>query len=404
MKFIKGYAQFINEGAYLDDTTGEVILTSRNDPNNKGEVLKTTGAQFKQKIHGISYFKDTPGVGLKLSSLMFPKFHSLDVDDYTGPIDHPGRFKYTMDQLKNANIVDAETSLPEFIRNSFNSLKITEYFRPAYLVGTGSTKGLVGKLCDAIQVALNQEIPVISLNKVKYLNAGDALDWDEVYSQVAKQASPTNPEGIKTLNIVKTGILHYIDRENTDANIIRAIRDANSVEELERLITGKGRYISPDTEIKWLTQINQEEMIPFIIRSSGRNAGGTKKFWKIKYDYHEKQFIEAVIDCLLSLKTATKKRMLIVDDNINTGDDVRLTKENIEAIIESMFPNSKEDQLAAKSLFGFYVLYDMGPTTNLEYTIDGDLDKKGKPTVYKKYPKDTATRDEFAQMKNLPIP
>ena len=264
MKHIKGFGQFINEGAYLDNT-GEVILTSKNDANNKTEVLKTTGTQVKQRIHGISYFKNIPISGLQLPNLMFPKFHSLDMDGYSGPLDHPGRFKYTMDQLKNGNIVDVETSLPQFIKDSFNSLKITQYFRPAYLVGTGSTKGLVEKLCDSIQVALNQELPVISLNKVKYLNAGDALNWDEVYSQVARQASPTNPEGINTLKIVKTGILHYIDRENTDANIIRAIRDATSVTELEKLITGKGKYISPDTEIKWLTQIDQEQMIPFII-------------------------------------------------------------------------------------------------------------------------------------------
>jgi len=397
------FGQYINEGAYLDDA-GKVILTSQNDANNKGEVLKTTGAQLKQRIHGISYFKNTPTRGLQLPSLMFPKFHSLDMDEYTGPVDHPGRFKYTMDQLKNGNIVDADASLPQFIKDSFNSLKITQYFRPAYLVGTGSTKGLVGKLCDSIQVALNQEIPVVSLNKVKYLNAGDALNWDEVYSQVSRQASPTNPEGINTLKIVKTGILHYIDKENTDANIISAIRDSNSVEELEKLITGKGRYISPDTEIKWLTQIDQEKMIPFIIRSSGRNGGGTKAFWKVKYDFEEKQFIEAVIDCILSLKKETKKRMLIVDDNINTGDDVRLTKENIESIINKMLPASETDRTAAKSLFGFYVLYDMGKSNNLEYTIDGEVGQDGKQVVHTKYPKDDVTRNKFAQRNNLPIP
>jgi len=403
MKHIMKFGQYINEGAYLDDA-GKVILTSQNDANNKGEVLKTTGAQLKQRIHGISYFKNTPTRGLQLPSLMFPKFHSLDMDEYTGPVDHPGRFKYTMDQLKNGNIVDADASLPQFIKDSFNSLKITQYFRPAYLVGTGSTKGLVGKLCDSIQVALNQEIPVVSLNKVKYLNAGDALNWDEVYSQVSRQASPTNPEGINTLKIVKTGILHYIDKENTDANIISAIRDSNSVEELEKLITGKGRYISPDTEIKWLTQIDQEKMIPFIIRSSGRNGGGTKAFWKVKYDFEEKQFIEAVIDCILSLKKETKKRMLIVDDNINTGDDVRLTKENIESIINKMLPASETDRTAAKSLFGFYVLYDMGKSNNLEYTIDGEVGQDGKQVVHTKYPKDDVTRNKFAQRNNLPIP
>jgi hypothetical protein len=69
-----------------------------------------------------------------------------------------------------------------------------------------------------------------------------------------------------------------------------------------------------------------------------------------------------------------------------------------------MLPDSGADRTAAKSLFGFYVLYDMGKSNNLEYTIDGDVGRDGKPVVHTKYPKDAGTRDQFAQRNNLPIP
>jgi len=401
MIFVKDFDQFVNEGAFLDED-GHVILSIANDPKNPDEVLKTTGVESKGKIHGRSFFTKTPLSGRDPSHLMFPKFHSFDTESYTGPVDHPGRFKYTMDQLKNGNIVDAETALPMFITSSFKKLGVIPNFEPSYLVATGSTKGLVGKLCDAVQIALGKELPVVSLSKVRYLNAGDALDWDEVQTQMTRQASLINPEGIKTLNLVKTDLLHYIDKKNSNPELIVAITNATSVEELERIITGKGRYVSADTEISWLINIDHEKMIPFIIRSSGRNFQGMKSFWKVKYNYQEEQFINAVIDCITSLNRETKKRMLIVDDNINTGDDVRRTKADIEAIINKMIPDDPTKRNAAKSLFGFYVLYNMGKSNNLEYTIAGEIGSDGKAVKHTKYPVSDKVRDDFALRNNLP--
>jgi hypothetical protein len=313
-----------------------------------------------------------------------------------------------MDQLKAANIVDLESSLPEFIKYSLSQIGVTSNFIPNYLVAVGSTKGLVAELCDAIKKAIGRDIPVISLPKVKYLNAGDAINWDEIRFQMKSQASPTNPGGINTLNIAKNNILNYIRRNvrgqaadpyATMDDLVKAIRNATSLEELESLISGKGRYISPDTEVKWKPQINGETMLPFIVRSSGRNAGGTRSFWKRKYNYDDSQFLEAAIDCVKSVheNPLKPKKMLIVDDNINTGQDTRDIRSNIEDVIKGIYESPTDrKRRAAEMQFGFYVLYDMKPALDLEYTIAGD------PKKYNKFPVSSAEADAFATLKNLP--
>lgn len=401
MKYIKAFNDILNEGAYLDDS-GNLILNPRNDSKNNNEVLKTTGAQIGKRVSGVSFFKDIPLTGqVSPMTWMFPKFHGLSVNSYKGKIDHPGRFKYTMDKLKAGEIEDIETSLPDFIRFSFNVLKIREWAsgssRISYLIATGSTKGLVAKLCNAIKQVTGRDIPVISLRKVEYLNAGDAIDWDEVRDQMIRQAKPSNLEGIKTLNQVKSVLTRYIDRELTDRTALEAIKSARTADELKEIVIGL------DSKIVWLPFVDEERMIPFIVRSSGRDTGGTRSFWRKKYNYSEERFMKAVIDCVSSIKTSSPKKMLVVDDNINSGNDVRLTKANIESIINNLFPGQNTNQFKAKSLFGFYVLYDMGKPTDLEYTIDGVTSPTtNKPIVFKDFKRDSDTVQDFSRFTGYP--
>jgi hypothetical protein len=252
-----------------------------------------------------------------------------------------------MDQLKDGNIQNIETDLPEFIKNSFNHLGITKNFTPDYIISVGSTKGLVGHLIRAINQLIPSADP-INLNKVKYLNAGDAIDWAELDNQTSRQAS-----GDKTLSMFKSTILSYAD--SIDPEFKRLIKDAETVDDLRKLVMASGRYVSPETEIKWKELINGEQMVPFTVRTSGRNFGGFKAFFKKKYAYNEQEFIEAVIRC-----AKEGKRMLIVDDNKNSGDDIKDIKKNILEILEGLGqirPN-------VQNLFGFYVLYKMKPESN----------------------------------------
>jgi hypothetical protein len=353
MKHLKNYQTFVNEGVYLN-SSGQAVLSWQNDKDNPDEVLKSVNTKYTNAgtkyTKGIEFSRDTPISYRKETNLGWPTFYSLSVDDYTNRVDDPARFKYTMDQLKDANIKDIETELPDFIKQSFQHLGITRNFNPDYIVSVGSTKGLVGHLVRAINQLIPSADP-INLNKVKYLNAGDAINWDELKNQTERQES-----GVSTLNNFKTTILSYADQ--VDPEFKRLIKDANNADELRRLIMASGRYVSPETEIKWKELINDETMVPFTVRTSGRNFGGFKAFFKKKYAYDEQEFIDAVITC-----ATLGKRMLIIDDNKNSGDDIKDIKKNILDILQGLETSSQ----TIHNLFGFYVLYKMKPESNWTY-------------------------------------
>lgn len=378
MKHLKNYQSFLNEGAHLD-STGQVVLSWQNDKSNPDEVLKSANTKYfiggKPVTTGIDIHRDTPIEFRRESNLGWPVFYSLSVDDYAGLVDDTVRFKYTMDQLKDANIKDIETQLPEFIKQSFQHLGITKNFKPDYIVSVGSTKGLVGHLIRAINLILPNADPV-NLNKVKYLNAGDAVNWAELKSQTDRQEA-----GAATLNSFKATILSYAEAISPEFKTL--IKDAATVDDLRRLIMGSGRYVSPETSIRWKELINGESMNPFIVRTSGRNFGGFKSFFKKKYGYDEQEFMNAVIDCAVS-----GKRMLIIDDNKNSGDDIKAIKKNILDILKGLEPLSPR----VNNLFGFYVLYKMKPGSNWSYQ-----DKEGKT-----FRKDTLSpnRAELEMFKN----
>jgi hypothetical protein len=359
MKHLKKYQSFINEGAYLN-AEGKAVLSWENDKTNPSEVLKSQSGQIYsniKEIPGVKFQTDTPLKNRDRLNFGWPIFYGLSVDGYEGKVDSPERFRDTMAQLKDANIENIETSLPQFIKNSFDHLNIKKYFKPDYIVSLGSTKGLVGHLAKSINQLFPEADP-INLDKVKYLNAGDAIDWEELEAQTSRQA-----RGANTLErFKKEVILRYANRENLDPEFLDFLMATTNIEDLRRLVTASGRYIAPETQLEWLEAINGEQMTPFIIRTSGRNVGGFKKFFKRKYTYGDQEFIEAVIDCVKS-----NKRMLIVDDNINSGDDIKEIKRNILDILKNLGLD-EPDRIKAITQFGFYILYDMSASTTWRFT------------------------------------
>jgi hypothetical protein len=376
MKHLKNYQAFINEGVYLNDK-GQAVISWENDKSNNDEVLKSVNTVRTNNTgkfpDGIEFFNNTPLMYKTASSLGWPTFYSLSIDNYLGKVDYPARFKYTMDQLKFANIENIETDLPKFIKQSFGHLGITKNFRPDYIVSVGSTKGLVGYLTRAVNDLIPEADP-INLSKVKYLNAGDAVDWKELNKQVTTQAS-----GDRTLSSFKQLILNYAD--DIDPAFKAMIKSAQTADDLRRLVMASGRYVSPETQIKWKELIDDETMVPFTVRTSGRNFGGFKSFFKAKYAYSDQEFIEAVIDC-----AKNRKRMLIIDDNKNSGDDIRDIQKNILDILTGLGIMNT----ATQNLFGFYVLYKMKPANGWSYR-----DSKGKSIKATSVPASKAEFDEF---------
>lgn len=339
------FNEFINEGAYLgkDDM---VRIQYADDSNNPDEVLKTADS-------GRTYFKDTPVKGRlenRPSDWSWPIFWGMGPDGISPEIDHPGRIKHTMDQLKKARVTDIDSSLKDFIDGSFRRLGITSNFRPDYIVTVGSTAGLVNSMANAIRNVVGSKVEIIELPKVIYFDAYEAFDWDEVNAQVERN-------GEKTFNTAKKAIYNYVDIDQTPNELKLAIRNSRTVADLRRALETFG--------VVWKDVVAGEKVKPFIVRSSGRTFGGSRSFWKNKYDYETNSFIEAVVDCAVN-----KSKMLIIDDNKHTGKDMTDIRHNIMEIIAGL--DKVEENPANR--FAFYVLYRM-PQDKV-YTDARGSDKK----------------------------
>ena len=88
----------INEGAYIDNN-GKINLSFNNDDDNPNEVLKSA-ASNKPDYE----LANTDSTGYKIC-------YGLDYSLYDDTVDHPGRFKATMDLLKDGKIDDASNSV-----------------------------------------------------------------------------------------------------------------------------------------------------------------------------------------------------------------------------------------------------------------------------------------------------
>lgn len=332
MRYLNNFKQFITEGAYVNKE-GTVVLNYKNDPENNDEVLKTD-------LHGKEF--------LDREKSEWPVYWSLSVTGFRGKVDHEGRFKYTMDQLKGGNIEGGTDSLSSFMMQSFERLGILDK-QINYVVAVGSTYGLVQDMAQILASKFNARI--INLEKAQYLNAGDAVDWIEYQSQVLRQSKEgtmaASFEGFKKM-LINT----YVNIRETDPNVIKELRGAQDVDRL------KGLVLNP--EIKWKEQdIDGKSLLPFIVRSSGRNFGGYRKMWKPKYQFENSELYDAIVDC-----ATNRSKMLIIDDNQNSGEDFKTIKNQIEKMILAYRADStlqSDNKVISKysSNFLFYVLYQM---------------------------------------------
>jgi len=332
VRYLNNYKQFINEGAHVNKE-GTVILNYKNDPNNNDEVLKTD-------LYGKEF--------LDREKSEWPVYWSLSVTGFRGKVDHEGRFKYTMDQLKGGNIEGGRDSLSGFMMQSFDRLGIMD--KPIrYVVAVGSTYGLVQDMAEILASKFNARI--INLEKAQYLNAGDAVDWLEYQSQVLRQSKEgmvaASFEGFKKM-LIST----YVDVRGTDPVVIKELRGTQDVESLKDKVT--------TLDIKWKDKdIDGKSLLPFIVRSSGRNFGGYRKMWKPKYQFDNSELYDAIVDC-----ATNRSKMIIIDDNQNSGEDFKTIKNQIEKMILTYQKDStlqSDNKVISKysSNFLFYVLYQM---------------------------------------------
>lgn len=348
MKLIKEYTKFLSEGAYVNDQ-GALVLSYKDDKENDNEVLKTKSGNILIPYNA----KNDPQ-----NKYRFPIYYSLGVEDYSGDLDHPGRFKYTMDLIKSGRV--AKGDLTDFLKSSLKNLGLS-LNKVSYVTGVGSSQGLVGKMINSIS-EISKAKPTY-LNKVDYLNIGKAIN----YKELDRQRS-TQERGEQTFNNFKQEIIRkYINVEQSEPEMIQHIRDEESIEGLEKLLSRQHRFLLNNDIVFKNEEILKDrisQMKPFHVKSSGVDRPGLsmRGMFHDKYNFEETEFNEAVKDCIKSWN----KEMIIVDDNRNTGIDIKRIVAYLEKTAKEI--GIEERDWEWKTRFKFFVMYNMG-----------------KPSVYFKY-------------------
>lgn len=280
----------INEGARLNDTRDKVYLHWRNSEIDDEILLSNTSVEaIKTSGYTIAY-------GLKLGDIR-----------RVGTVEN----KATLDQLKNFKIVGSEKALSEFMSRSLKSL-IGYGTKINYIVPLGSTKPLSKSLAEVAAEQLKAKI--VPLEKKEFKTIADAFNWDYI--------SGSFTPGI--LRMLKTIVKGEI--ESAPPEIMDALTLTKTDTEFRDIIS------SPD--IVWKTD-------NYTIQTSGKAYRGSRRLFKTKYkipetndEYTDIDFKEALINCILH-----RHRMIIVDDNLRSGEDMRAIFKAIDHLIDNMYTN-----------------------------------------------------------------
>ena len=322
-KFIIEYGDFINEGARLvPPNYNTVELSWLNDPKLPLEVLKTNGSF---DVTGFRKIGNT-----KAGS--FQVYYGLSIDPKRNkelgaedPI-----FKITLDELKNANILNIKKDLPAFINPTAKEI-LNKKRKIDYVVSLGSTAGLSNTLGQEFSKKFGANH--IQLAKIDFDNFGKALNWDYIIDYDRKVREEGKAEILKS---VKQDVIDAIDDTQTSPEVIRKIRKAESGEELKALLLRSNpnyRYgeMEDPLEIFW-------KSTPFNIRSSGISRGGSRAWLKTKYEtpkssgeFGDPELVDAIRRCVIGGAT-----MMLVDDNSRTKEDISKIFDSIIRLAENL--------------------------------------------------------------------
>ena len=316
MIHLKSFINFINEGAWYEGDPGnppnsdnvKVFLSTKNDPNNPNELLKTVEPNGKN-FHNRGSIKVYYG--------LHPR---INYNDRNGE----SRLAKTliMDNLKKAkesifSIAPGE-KLEDFI--DYTLLKNIKG-DVNYIVRVGSSADLVSVMSDSLQ-KIYPDALFIDLNKIKYKSASDAIDWDSYsekrYSEWLKprfdrEGNPDPPHSNTQI---------YVDNWWTDR----------------------------DNELRDLIAQGKEPW--FHIKSSGVQ-GGIRSALRPKYDTSSEAFINAVHHCAFGDENGNLGKMILIDDNANEGIDFRNISNKVYEILVGIIDitkNNTQDTLKSQGI------------------------------------------------------
>lgn len=320
MKFILNFKDFLlNEGASIINGTGKVKLSLKNDETNDKETLKT-----------VRLYNDKP----MAKSSGYKIYWSLDSKEYNfKQLDHIARPKATMDLLKDGEIENKEESLREIIKPIVSVLN-KKLIGIDYIVVLGSRKALSSDIGEAFHSYYSKST-IITLNKIKYVDPYDMILWDIVSNIPAA-----------SFRVFSGTINSLVDKSKSDQSILNELENATRTHNFEKYkeIISR-RYTVDGNAIVW-----KEDKLPFTISKSGSLKSSVLQYLKDKYDLQTTEFVEAIRRCVLG------SSMLIVDDNVHTGDDLRRIFKYIDEVCES-FKKEIERPVGVRDKIFAYTLY-----------------------------------------------
>ena len=418
MKYIRSFLQKIQEGAYINpENFDEVILTFSN--------LKKNDAQYNNEV--LVTLVDNRGK--KASNYILDKYFALLLasDNIGGSsasnikeLDHVGRPKATMDLLKAGKIKGGQDTINDFLGEAIPKIGDMKYI--TYVCSLDSTGPLV-KMMENFFIEKYRSIPV-DLKKAIFTQISDIFkletlideliasekkikdDYKEklkLYKDQEKIISNLEYRGVKMassqkkyeepffdaslfteklaknhtsiLNKFLSAIEESLDILSTDYSVYKKYNDLKK-QVISNIISIYLNYCNCDNplsnsvksnEIYDLIKVALDKFLNTLqiqpnykLRTSGTAIGASmRKIFKDKYQY-DVSFEEAVLDCIMN-----NKKMLIIDDNINTGTDFRTIDKKIQDIFEqAKLPISKKIELIKN--IKMFVLYDMGSKVKMK--------------------------------------
>ena len=404
-KFIKGFLEKINEGVRVDpNNPGEVIMTYSNlrpdHPEYDNEVLMADTYESTVTAKSLGFRRYSA-----FSPIVFDKKEKIK------QLDHPGRPKYTMDLVKKGkisggqqalnNILSLIDSKDKFFQNvkyvaSLDSTgKLTgmmlDYFSsagkstltipkkiftqveeainiyPLILSLIGSEHGVIkNKLINLKILSKNYKDKKVSIEEMNKLiiRHSDRIDFDSLRGATINKQTTILTKFFGALETaidiplsLKRGYETVSDKSKNF--ILKSILDFYydylfGIEKVEERIS---QLASIATElIKNVFSSHGIRFYNFKIRTSGTAFGDSVRSMFVgKYDTSSNEFMK-----LVGLCSNGKASLLIIDDNINSGADIRSIERGILDILENSGA-SPEQIRAAKYNIRFFVLYRFKP-------------------------------------------
>jgi LysM repeat protein len=364
MNRIKNFIQFINEGAWYepkgqgkDPKYVKVYLSKYNDPSKENELLKTVdpnSLNFSKR--GLSNIKTFFG--------LYPR------TKYKPGEEESDRAKtLIMNPLKGDRFEMAPgETLQDFLKFTVLNNIDSDI---NYIVSIGSSENLVKKMRGEL-LSIYPNAISIDLNKIEYKDWRDAIDWDSYTKKIESEFAIARHFEKNVYYTVKDGdtLKKIAQKKRVDINSIISFNpdiDPYKLTRGQRILVKKKGADAPgksDTFLyaeRWIRMIERDllrmvergEEPKFKIRTSGI-PGSVRGVLRPKYNTGNEEFIDAISHCAFGDGNGGFGKMLIIDDNINQGVDLRDVANKITEILSGIIDVTKnvtEESLKNSGVF-----------------------------------------------------